>query len=282
MRRRQHRIRHQTEQIHMQLRILREPTFHFLALAAAISLVYWLFNNDGSPPLLVDWQEVEARVARTEQAQGYPATAQQQQEIENLLIDDYILVMEAYDMGLHNDARINDILAQKMRHVLSGNVIQPTVQELDAFYQQNISRYQQAARITATELVFSSTDPLPAAVADQLASGVPEQALVTDMSRITGILPRVTRTDLERIFDEQIASRAFDPASSGWVGPYISNRGQHWLQVEQRYPAQTSALDEIIERVRLDWIATEEEARLQEEIDRLRDRYDIAFINGPA
>ena len=39
----------------------------------------------------------------------------QQHVIEELLISDYILVMEAYALGLQNDARINDILAQKMR-----------------------------------------------------------------------------------------------------------------------------------------------------------------------
>ena len=58
-------------------------------------------------------------------------------EIEETLINDYILVMEAYELGLQNDARINDILAQKMRHVLSGNVIQPTDQQLEDFYQED-------------------------------------------------------------------------------------------------------------------------------------------------
>ncbi|MCB1671721.1 MAG: peptidylprolyl isomerase [Gammaproteobacteria bacterium] len=266
----------------MQLRILREPTFHFLALAAGISLFYWLFNNDDSRPLQIDWQEVEARIVVTELAQGYPATDEQKQEIENLLIDDYVLVMEAYDMGLQNDARINDILTQKMRHVLSGNVIQPTDDELQAFYQQNLDRYGQPARVTATELVFNNPDPLPAEVAGQLAAGVPEQDLVTDLNRIAGILPRVTQEDLASIFDTETASGVFTSSGDDWVGPYISRRGQHWIQVEQRFPARTPPLDEIIEQVRLDWIAREEEQRLQQEIERLRNRYAISIVNRPA
>ena len=117
----------------MQFRILKEPTFSFLVLAAAISLFYWLFNNNESQPLQIDWQEIEARIVVNELTQGFPVSEQQRQEIENNLVSDYILVMEAYRLGLQNDARINDILAQKMRHVLSGNVIQPTDEELARF-----------------------------------------------------------------------------------------------------------------------------------------------------
>jgi hypothetical protein len=266
----------------MQFRILREPTFHFLAMAAAISLFYWLFNNSDSQPLQIDWQEVEARILVTELTQGYPATEQQKQEIENLLVDDYILVMEAYNMGLQNDARINDILAQKMRHVLSGNVIQPSEQELDAFYQQNQALYRQTARVTATELVFNDTAPLPADVARQLADGVAEQNLVSELEPIAGILPRVTRDDLASIFNPELADQVFESTADRWIGPYLSNRGQHWLQVQQHYPARTPPLAEIIERVRLDWIAREEEARLQVEIDQLRDRYAVSIINRPS
>jgi len=265
----------------MQIRILREPTFHFLVLAAGISFIYWLFNNDAARELNIDWQEVEARILVTELTQGYDASDQQRQAIEDQLIDDYILVMEAYAMGLQNDARINDILAQKMRHVLSGNVIQPGDRELENFYQNNLALYRQPARVTVNELVFSSTGPLPDTLLNQLENGINEEDLETGLDRLAGVLPRVTRNDLASIFDRDLADATFDTSDSRWIGPYHSNRGQHWLQVEARFPARTPPLAEIVERVRLDWIAREEEARLEEEIDRLREDYAIAIINRP-
>jgi len=265
----------------MQFRILKEPTFSFLVLAAAISLFYWLFNNNESQPLQIDWQEIEARIVVNELTQGFPVSEQQRQEIENNLVSDYILVMEAYRLGLQNDARINDILAQKMRHVLSGNVIQPTDEELARFYREQLTRYQQPARLTATELVFSSRDPLPEALLTQLAAGVSEQELTTDLNRIAGILPRVTQDDLESIFDSELARQTFAASGSEWTGPYQSNRGQHWLQVQERFPARTPTLLEIVDQVRLDWIELEEESRLEEEIGLLRESYDISIINRP-
>ncbi len=189
--------------------------------------------------------------------------------------------MEAYRLGLQNDARINDILAQKMRHVLSGNVIQPTDEELALFYREQLTRYQQPARLTATELVFSSRDPLPETLLTQLAAGVSEQELTTDLNRIAGILPRVTQDDLESIFDSELARQTFTASGSEWTGPYQSNRGQHWLQVQNRFPARTPTLLEIVDQVRLDWIELEEESRLEEEIGLLRESYDISIINRP-
>ncbi|MBT8147601.1 MAG: peptidyl-prolyl cis-trans isomerase, partial [Gammaproteobacteria bacterium] len=238
----------------MQPRILKEPTFYFLVIAAGISLLYWTFNNKDAQQLQIDWQEVEARILVTELTQGYPASEQQREEIESTLVADYILVMEAYELGLQNDARINDILAQKMRHVLSGNVIQPSDQELEDFYQEYLFRYQQPARITATELVFNTQDPLPEPLLEQLANGVGEQDLATGLNRIAGILPRVTQDDLESIFDADIARQAFTTDDATWVGPYQSNRGQHWLQIDERFPARTPSLEEIVDQVRLDWI----------------------------
>ena len=62
---------------------------------------------------------------------------------------------------------------------------------------------------------------------------------------------------------------------------FVSNRGQHWLRVTQRSEARLAPLDEIIDRVRLDWITDKEEERLQEQVDRLWDNYTI-IINDAA
>jgi hypothetical protein len=189
--------------------------------------------------------------------------------------------MEAYRLGLQNDARINDILAQKMRHVLSGNVIQPDTQELQRFYQENLASYEVPARLTVTEVVFTTQEPLPASVVDQLAAGIDAQQLPADLNRLTGTLPRVTRNDLAAIFDPGFADRVFSTSGNAWIGPFMSNRGQHWLQTQEQFPVRTPSLEEIADQVRLDWISAEEEARLQAEIDRLKESYEISIINRP-
>ena len=47
------------------------------------------------------------------------------------------------------------------------------------------------------------------------------------------------------------------------------------MKVTERSEERIPPLREILDRVRLDWIAQEEEIRLQQEVDNLWNRYEI-------
>ena len=262
----------------MQLKILKEPTFHFLIIASAISAVYWFINSNSENQINIDQQEVDARILVTELTQGFTANPAQRQQIEQELINNHLLVLEAYKLDLQNDARINDILAQKMRHVLSGNVIQPTQEELENFYTANLNRYTSAPRVTTDELVFNTRDSLPENLAGQLARGVFAENIDSDLNQTAGILPRVTQRDFASIFSEEFARQIFDAQTNTWVGPYFSNRGQHWLMITESFPVSTALLDEITDQVRLDWIVEEEDKRLEQEVAKLRSTYSVTIL----
>ena len=263
-------------------RLIREPTLHFLLLAGLLFLVYGLRNEPRAQPLVIDWQDVAARVTLDELGRGAPFTDEERRQREQALLDDHILILEARAQGLDNDPRINDILAQKMRHVLSGEVAQPTDAELADYYQANRQRYEIAPSVTVEELVFGTRDPLPEAVNSQLRDGLAMADIVAELPATRGILPRVSLRDLASIFHPEFARLAFDAPSGVWTGPFPSNRGQHWLRVTERLPGGIRPLDEVEELVRLDWITDMEEARLAVEIQRLRQKYDITFLNRPS
>ena len=92
-------------------------------------------------------------------------------------------------------------------------------------------------------------------------------------------LPNVNRLDLSNIFDEPFAEQVFNAEIGLWEGPFLSNRGQHWLQVKSRTESVLPSLGEIRDRVRLEWIAIEEDQRLQTEIERLWEQYTIRILN---
>ena len=62
-----------------------------------------------------------------------------------------------------------------------------------------------------------------------------------------------------------------------WTGPFLSNRGKHWLRVVTSTPETTPPFDEVAERVRLDWIAAEEEARQRQQVQKLVEQYNIVM-----
>jgi parvulin-like peptidyl-prolyl isomerase len=167
-----------------------------------------------------------------------------------------------------------------MRHVLSANIIQPTAAELVDFYNENASRYEIPAALNLEELVFNSSEPLQQALLSALQNGAEAETLLAMAEGTLSALPNVNSVDLANIFDPEFARQLVAAELGNWRGPFISNRGQHWLRVLERNSARTPPLYTIADRVRLDWISAEEDARLQQEIDKLLNQYTIIINNS--
>ena len=104
--------------------VVREPLFYFVLLAAALFVLAALFGP-GSDVIEVSREEIEWRILQVEAEQGKRLTDNERRVVEEEYLDERVLVREAQALGLEADERIDDILVQKMLHVLSGDVIQP-------------------------------------------------------------------------------------------------------------------------------------------------------------
>lgn len=257
--------------------LLREPMTHFVVLAALLFGIYGVSRLGGGEVLEISRQEIDARIFMQELAGGAELTAEERDLVTSLYIEQQILVREAGKLELENDARIHDMLAQKMRHVLSGNVIQPATAELREYYEANRDRYTSAETVTVDELVFDTREELPNEIALMLATGGEAEEMLAVEAGTVSPLPRVNRLDIANIFSYEFSDQVFAAALDEWTGPFIGNRGQHWLRIRERAAAELSDFGEIEDRVRLDWIATEEDRLLQIEIDRLWDNYVIVI-----
>lgn len=260
--------------------LIREPTAHFVAIAALIFLSYAFFGSQDENVLELDAREIEARLFLAELSAGRELSEEQEQNVVNNYVEEQVLVAEALAMNLDNDDRIHDILAQKMRHVLSADVIQPSTAELQEFYAANQERYRRPATVTVDELVFNSREPLDDSVLQLLSENAEPQALLNNAVGSASELAGATHLDLANIFSTSFADEVFAAEPNEWTGPFPSNRGQHWLRIVSRQEAMTPPMEAISERVRLDWIAREEEARLQIQIDELRQQYQIVITEG--
>jgi len=250
---------------------------HFFAIAALIFLLYGITQSGNENLLVIEQREIDARIFMQELSRGEELSSAQRELVTAYYIEEQILVREALSMELDNDERIHDILAQKMRHVLSGSVIQPTDIELQEYYEGNLARFETPASMSLDELVFDTRDPLADDIIESLTQGLEADALLSMSQGTVAPLPNVNGVDLANIFDQEFADRVLASDIDQWQGPFISNRGQHWLRVIERNPAGIPALEEIADLVRLEWIAAEEEIRLQQEVDKLWDEYTIVI-----
>ncbi|GJM12291.1 MAG: hypothetical protein DHS20C12_06940 [Pseudohongiella sp.] len=261
-------------------KLIREPTVHFFVIAFFIFGAYEISQSGNENLLEIDQREIDARIFMQELSRGEALSDEQKELVTAFYIEEQILVREALAMELDNDERIHDILAQKMRHVLSGSIIQPTDDELREYYETNKARFETPASLTLDELVFDSRDPLEDSIVDVLQRGGDTDTLLSMSQGTAAPLPNVNSVDLANIFDQEFADRVLSAEIGQWQGPYVSNRGQHWLRVVEQNPAGIPALAEISDLVRLEWIAAEEETRLQQEVDRLWQQYTVVIRGG--
>jgi hypothetical protein len=250
--------------------MLREPLVHFVALAAVLFGVSALFGG-GDDSIEITRDEIEWRILQVEAQEGQQLSEDERRLVLERYIDERVLVREAEALGLAADERIDDILVQKMLHVLSGDVIQPSDEELAAYYAVNFDRYATEETVTVDEVVLPEGVPLPRGLtAGAEPTDFPDAGLIASR-----VMPRLSLEDLAQIFGDESADIVFRAGEGVWVDAYLSVRGQHWFRVRAREEALVPPLEVVREAARLDWIAEQEDRRLLARVAEVRARYQV-------
>lgn len=258
-------------------RILREPTSHFVLLAAVLFAANAALESWRGNVITIDRVQIEVRIAELEALRGAPLSPEERLLVEEAYIDEQVLVREALDMGLEADRRIDDILVQKMLHVLSGDVIQPTEEELRAFYEANRASYTPEPALTIEEAVIAGGSPAAGDLVERLRAGASAEEFADNTDVRASVLRAVTGGDLRRLFGPVTAELILSANTEGWIGPHATVRGQHWFRIIEQTTPELLPLDSVRERVRLDWVADQEAARLDRAVRGLRERYNIVI-----
>lgn len=245
----------------------RDPLLAFALIAALLFAANAAFDRGNPKTLRIDEAEIEARVFLEELNSGAEVPVARRAEIAQATIEEMVLVAEARARGLDNDSRITTLLAQKMLHVMSADLIQPTPDELEAFFAANAERYEQPTTFDLDEAVLGKSDERTL-----------ETVLAVEPERLRA-LPSLSERDLASIFSTDFAAQIVT-SGGDWVGPFPSNRGRHWLRVRQIQPSGIPPLDSVVEQVRLDWITQEEERRQREQVAELLSSYTLIRSAG--
>ena len=258
--------------------MLKEPLLHFFILAMIVFVGYEFAKDEDEFLLEISQVDIDARISLLEQSQGTVFSSGLKEEMTALYIEEQMLVREALSLNLDKDVRIHDMLAQKMRHVLSGEIIQPSEEEIQAFYNQNIDTYRTPPTIIAEEIIFETSEELADQIKQLLMNKANSDSLLALEKASINTLPRINASQLGNLFNEEFSDQVFDANQGEWVGPQKSELGQHWLRIIEAEEAKTPSLDDIRNRVRLEWIDQEEESRLQQEVDRLWEKYSLKIL----
>jgi hypothetical protein len=273
---------------------VKEPLLHFVLVGAAIYLLFGLFGQSDDATveentIVVAEGEINWLAEMWQKKWNRPPSDVEMVGLVRDHMRETVLYREAVAMGLDkDDVIIRRRMAQKLEF-LAQDLIQPeepTEAELQAFFKQNIDRYQIPPLLTFTH-VFLDPDKRgddTLTDAEKLKSELIASATVPnetsdlgDRFMLQAYYPERDETELAKLFGSEFASSimALDPEK--WHGPVLSGYGTHLAYVHARLESPPPTYEQVAERVREDLVNQEREKLNQEYIDSLLARYRVVI-----
>ncbi|MGI9455128.1 MAG: peptidyl-prolyl cis-trans isomerase, partial [Aeoliella sp.] len=274
--------------------VLREPLLHFVLIGAAIYLLFGLLGQSDHAA------EDENTIVVTEGEVNWLAQMWQKKwnrppsDVEMLgLVRDHlretVLYREAVAMGLDkDDVIIRRRMAQKLEF-LAQDLIQPeepTEEKLQAYFEENIERYQIPPLLTFTHVFLDpdkrGDDTLTDAEklkTELIASAtVPNEASdLGDRFMLQAYYPERDEADLAKLFGGEFASSIMTLEPEKWHGPVLSGYGTHLVYVHARLESPPPTFEQVAERVREDLVNEQLEKLNQEYLDSLLALYNFVI-----
>ena len=204
---------------------------HFLVLAALLFGAYALLAPAGENRIVVDRAAVDRLVAEQETLLLRPLSEEERQAMLQTLIDDEVLLREAYRRGLDQDAVVPRHLVQKMRFILGEDQAEPSEAELRAFLASNRERYRTPPAVTLEHVFYADAAAVPLDLLDQAQDGADFESLGERLLMLGATLPHYGLQELIGLMGLEVAQRMFELPPGGWHGPLASARGVHFVQV---------------------------------------------------
>jgi PPIC-type PPIASE domain len=258
----------------------REPLVHFLVLGAVLFVAYGLLSPSGRDTIVVDRASIDRAVAERAALLARPLTEAERHAAITMLIDDEILLREAYRRGLDRDAVVTRHLVQKMRYLLGEEQPEPSEADLRSFLEANRERYRTPPTVTLQHVFYADAAEVPADLRGQLQDGPDLDGLG---SRLLELGPRLHRYSLQDLIDlagPEVARRVFELPVGQWQGQMSSDQGAHFIRVAERHPPDEPGFEEIEDYLRQDWLFARQEEALAEKLTELRANYRIITEDG--
>lgn len=275
---------------------LGEPIIRFLLLGCVLLLLDRalapanLMRDPTGTRIVVSavQQQALAEAFRKEHGRA-PSHEELQARLEHW-IDEQVLYRQALLLGLdRRDAIVQRQLTQKMRFLLEDATVvpEPTREALQVWLEANPTRYGRAGTVDLEQVFLSrarhgSELAIEAALIGKQLARSPEAFKDLGDAFIAGQqLKAADEARLRKEFGADFATAVWKLPQRQWSGPVASAFGLHWVRITGRETFQPASLDEVIDRVRVDFRQAERERRNEAAMEKLRALYRIEFeANG--
>jgi len=277
------------------IRWLKDPLFHFLLIGAGIFMLYgWQADDDATRPdqIVFTEEHIDRLINLWERKwQRLPT----QQELTGLIeqqVREEVFYREALAMGLDkDDLVVRRRMSQKMEFISNdlASMAEPAATQLQIYLDQHSEKFAIPGRISYSQVYLNTSDR-----GEQVYSDA--NALLSELSKSTvdidvsmagdSFMGGYHFTDetgfgVGRIFGKAFAQRLFELPVGEWTGPIESGYGLHLVRIHSRTDSQAPSLEQVRDKVRVEWLAEQQRKTNDLLYAELRKRYEIT-IEGPA
>ncbi len=255
-------------------KILREPLFQFLGIAALLFLANTLFSGSEREIISIDSSTQDYLIQQRQELLLRQLDEQEKREIIENYIEEEILVREARKRGFDNGSRIRTLLVQNMRYFMTSEVPEPSDAELRAFFEENIDRFEIKASLSYDHVFFSNAENLPEDTLARLRNGQAHESM-GDTEPSNSVIYDADERTIVSVFGREQAPEILNLPDGDWHGPYHSASGVHFLRVAGRNPAQRPTWEQAQSWIANEWLSARQQETVDQELETMRKGYRI-------
>jgi len=280
-------------------RIWKEPLIHFFLLGLVVFGLHSVFEKKpeaSDDPFLVEVTSADIEWFRTmwSKRMGREPTVEELRGQVNQLIREQILSREAVSLGLdEGDTVVRRRLTQKMDFLLKdlSEITEPSDAELQAYLQENRTRYEIPKRVTFTHVYFNTDKRGEEGAAEaarvlverlNASQEVPSgESALGDPFLLQSSYSDEAVSDIRGEFGAQFAKTVGEQEPGTWQGPVASGYGLHAVYVHELSDAMLPDFTELKDRLKTDWIAQRQREIAREAYEKVRGRYRVLLEGMP-
>jgi peptidyl-prolyl cis-trans isomerase C len=278
------------------IRWLKDPLFHFLLIGAGIFILYgWQADDDAVRPDQIVFTEarIDQLINLWERKWQRLPTQRELQGLIEQQIREEVFYREALAMGLdEDDMVVRRRMSQKMEFISNdlASLAEPDDGELQVYLDENRDKFAIPGRVSYSQVYLdaSKRGEQVYSDADELLAELLQSTVDIDISMVgdsfMGGYRFTDETDfgVGRIFGKDFAQQLFELPVGGWVGPVESGYGLHLVRIDSRTDVQIPSLEQVRDKVRMEWLAEQQRQTNDLLYAELRKRYDITIETPPA
>ena len=268
---------------------LREPLVHFLALGAALFLLFAVFGAPGqgrSDRIVVPSNQVALLADGFRRTWQRPPTAAELAGLVEDHIREEIYYREALKMGLDsNDTIVRRRMRQKMEFFTDDllALVQPSEEDLRDYLSGHEEAFRIEPRMTLAHVYFNLDQRGEGGLDDakQLRTRLRSAQSDVDLTQLGDPLPLpttyrdVSLSELAGRFGSVFADRLMGLPVGTWEGPIESGFGLHLVLIENRKPGRIPSLEAVRQAVEREWRSAARSEAKEAFFESLRSQYSI-------